>query len=432
MPTYTIELTAEQAAMLAALGAALATLAPYVAPEPAPEPEPEPEPDPEPEPEPEPEPNPNPNPGPSTGQTRAVRSPAAWAEIAAQTGPGDTIVIGRGVELAGERKLVRGGTAGKPVTVRAEEAGKSGFVNGYLTGNNIAHVDVTAGLVFERGSWGVLIEGRSHHWRIIGNRFVRTANSGVMARGTNFGVDPWPLGPDIIGDIHIERNVFDSCVVGDGRNEVISAMNLFYRIAVVSNFFTGSGGADRGGEGPDCKCGGREVLYAGNVFTATTPKMRLYIDGGGGKLGNYSKPTDIETVWITRNEIRGGGSAGIQVSTEGSGSVNNVLIDRNHFPAKVGGVEILLYRHPEADNRSVTGKAGKVTNVIVEGNSGPSVEIKLASSEGTAYVGDNGPGARVTYGVIPPLMRRLEVRPSFAIPAWMTAIVNNLPKAPAG
>ena len=263
-------------------------------------------------------------------------------KAAAKAVAGDVVFVLPGA-YSGTVKVSKSGTAAKPIAFKSV-ARHQAVLNGTFEVKGQSHVHIT-GFRIQKGGYGVRVEGQSQGVVIGGNYFFDTNSSAVSAWGVPFKAQPSLYNWRGVRDITVTDNDFDHCCDG-GYNEIASFANGVDGVTMTDNRIFNPGATTNGGEGPDFKCGVKNVRYLRNKHTGLR-KVATYVDGGCPESGLYKDPWNgvNQNIEIAFNEYLNCG-AGINVSTEAAGSCVDVSIHDNWIE---GGSKhgVLFYEHPK-------------------------------------------------------------------------------------
>lgn len=302
--------------------------------------------------------------------------------------PGDTVFVVPGV-YSNTVKIPKSGTSAKPITFKSLSR-HGAVLNGHfeIIGQN--HIHIT-GFKIQGSTYGVRVEGSSEGVVINGNYFYNTFSSAISAWGVPWKSQPSKFNWSGIRNITVTDNDFDRCCNG-GWNEIASFANGVDGVTMTDNRIFNPGSTKNGGEGPDFKCGVKNVKYLRNKHIGLR-KVATYVDGGCPESGLYKDPQNgvNQNIEIAYNEYINCGAA-INVSTEAAGSCIGINIHDNWIE---GGTKhgVLVYWHPKAkqwapktwhlsrmDNISITKNVviGKPIGFVV--NSPIGTNIKLSAN----------------------------------------------------
>jgi hypothetical protein len=264
-------------------------------------------------------------------------------KAAAKAVAGDVVFVLPGA-YSGTVKVPKSGTAAKPIAFKSV-ARHQAVLSGMFEIKGQSHIHIT-GFRIQKGGYGVRVEGQSQGVVIGGNYFFDTNSSAVSAWGVPFKAQPSLYGWRGVRDITVTDNDFDHCCDG-GWNEIASFANGVDGVTMTDNRIFNPGSTANGGEGPDFKCGVKNVRYLRNKHTGLR-KVATYVDGGCPESGLYKDPWNGENqnIEIAFNEYLNCGAA-INVSSEAAGSCIGVDVHDNWIEGgKAHGV--LFYLHPKA------------------------------------------------------------------------------------
>lgn len=225
---------------------------------------------------------------------------------------------------------------------------------------------------------GFSVEGPGSDITLTGNETYGTYSSGISVWGVPWSTDPTDY--QHLFNVVIENNLVRRACDG-GYNEFITVANGVNNVIVRNNEITESGSTALGGEGIDFK----EGVFGGQIqgnYVHDLVKVGIYLDAAGVGIG----PGGVENIDVSGNTVRNiTAGEGIELSTEGRGSLMNIRVFNN----VVQGVNkngIVLYAHP-----SGTGAATAVTfmNNTVYANTRYGVRVDWPSTRASGIHAQN-------------------------------------------
>ncbi len=270
---------------------------------------------------------------------------------------GDTVLVKDGTYA--DVELQSSGTPGNPITLEAYP-GHLATITGRLRIYNKSHIVVRG---FQVDGLGIAVRGPGVLDIVIdSNHIIDTVGSGISVWGT-----PWtdiPVDYDWLGarDIVISNNLLER-VTTSGFNEQLTVANGVDNVEVFGNVFFDGGTSPTGGETIDFKEGvTNSSIHHNEIFNSK--KLAIYIDGGTGE--NATEAPASSNIEIYNNYLHDNGGTGIQISTEGAGTVDGIHIHHNRIRGQ-SWIGILVFIHPDAAFEPHGGN-GELRDILIEQN----------------------------------------------------------------